>query len=169
MVSLPKCAQSTCACSPGKRAQPQIRFAGRSRPQSRDDGAEMIGGAGIAALAHHRVQPRGAQRRVLGEGLDDEREVRLDHRGTQRLVRRRHPGLGEHATHGAVMHAQLRRDGADRPAFGCDAGAGSRLRARAGSSPGPRVTVLRATDRAARSAEAARPQKQQRKVAPTWR
>ena len=135
MVSLPKCAQSTWPCSPGKvRRRRYASAAGRGRSRA-TIGAEVIGRAGVTALAHHRVQARGPQRRVLGQRLGDEREIRLDHRGAHRL---RAP-----APRPARARAARCRDARAvgsrwcPPASArCDAGAGSRLRARAGSSPG---------------------------------
>ena len=38
--------------------------------------------------------------------------------GAHRLRRHRHAGLGQHPAHRAVMHAQLRGEGADRPVLG---------------------------------------------------
>ena len=96
-------------------AQTQVRFARSPRPHLRHDGAEMIGGTGIAALFHHLVQPARAQRRIFGQRLDHERDIRRGDRGPYRRLRHRHPGLGEHPPHGAVMHAQLGGDGADQP------------------------------------------------------
>jgi hypothetical protein len=100
---------------PGERAQSQVGLCRRPRTQPRHQGAEVIGGAWIAAFAHHRIEPRGAQRGVFGQGLEHERAVRLDHRGPHDLVRHRHTGLGEHPAHGSVMHAQLPGDGSNRP------------------------------------------------------
>ena len=48
-------------------AQAQIRLGRRPRPVARDDGAEVIGGARIAALAHHAIQAARAQRRIALE------------------------------------------------------------------------------------------------------
>ena len=65
---------------------------------------EVIGRAGVAALAHHRVQARSAQRWILRERFGNEGPVRLDHRRPHRS-HRRHARLREHAPYSAVMHA----------------------------------------------------------------
>ena len=137
-----------------ERAQPQIGFCRGPRTQPRHQGAEVIGGARVAAFAHHGVEPRGAQRGVLGQRLDHERPVRLDHRGPHDLLHHRHAGLGEHPAHGGVMHAQLAWRWFRPASARCDAGAGSRLRAHARSSPAPSLTVPRVADPAARRAAA---------------
>ena len=46
--------------------------------QRRDQGTEVIDGAGITALAHHRKESRGAYRGVLGKGVDEKHPIRLD-------------------------------------------------------------------------------------------
>ena len=99
MASLPKCAQSDLRLLPWQGAQSQIGLARRARAQPRHDRAEVIGRAGVAASAHHRVEARGAQRRILRERLGDEGQVRLDDRGAHRARGQRHPGLREHAPH----------------------------------------------------------------------
>ena len=102
----------------GERAQPQVGFCRGPRTQPRHQGTEVIGAARVAAFAHHGVEPRGAKCGVLGQRLDDECPVRLDHRGPCDLVRHRHAGLGQHAAHSGVMHPKLGSNGSDRPVLG---------------------------------------------------
>jgi hypothetical protein len=102
---------------PGKGAQTQVRFCRRAWPQAGNDGPEVIRGAGVTALAHHRVQARRPQRRVLGERRGDERQVRFRDRGPHRLLRR-HARLCQHPAHRAVVHPQLPRNGSHRPVLG---------------------------------------------------
>ncbi len=51
-----------------------------SRAKAADEAPEMIGPAGVAALFDHDEQPARAEARVLLELLDDEGDVRVDHR-----------------------------------------------------------------------------------------
>ena len=101
-----------------ERAQAQIRLGCGPRAQPGHQGTEVIGAARVAAFAHHRVEPRGAKRGVLGQGLHHECPVGLDHRGAHDLLHHRHAGLGEHPAHRGVMHTQLGGNGSDRPVLG---------------------------------------------------
>ena len=101
-----------------KGPQPQIRFGDGARSVLRDAVTEVIGTAPIPALAHHPIQPAGAQGRITLEDLLDEGEVRIEHRAAQEGRRHRDPRLLERATDGAVMDVQLARNGPDPPRFG---------------------------------------------------
>jgi hypothetical protein len=100
-------------------AQPQERLGRRARAHAGDEVAEVVRVAAVAALADHREQPRGGQRRVAVQRLQDERPVRVDAAGSQRRSRRRRlAGVREHAPHGTVVDVQLAGDGAHAPALG---------------------------------------------------
>ena len=73
MRTVPKVPQSTCACRPpGDHAAIDVRR--RLGPQAPHQPADLHGRAGIAPEAEHLVQPRGAQARILREGVADERQ-----------------------------------------------------------------------------------------------
>ena len=80
--------------------------------------AEVFGTAAIAALVHHHEQPRGGERRELGQRLEEEGTVRIDPAGPQRRGLGGQPRLREHALHGAAVHVQLSGDGAHAPVLG---------------------------------------------------
>ena len=103
----------------GQRAQPQERLRRRPRPMARDDGAEVVGAARVAARLDHHVQAAGAEARVLGERLDDEGNEGIGDRSA-RLHRGDRAGLREHAPHGAVVMAELGADGANGPLLGVE-------------------------------------------------
>ncbi len=102
----------------GQGAQAQIRLRDRPWPKRGYQRAEVIRRPGIAARLDHAVQARGAKAWVLRERVDDERTVRIDHRGAHDLGRHLDPGVAQCATHRGVMHAQLAGDRADRPVLG---------------------------------------------------
>jgi len=101
-----------------ERAQTQIRLGGGARPVARNDRAEVLGTARIAALAHHPIEATRPQRRVARQDLEHERQVRIDHRGTHDLRYHRHARLREHAAHRGVMHLQLAGKRAHGPVLG---------------------------------------------------
>ena len=80
--------------------------------------AEVVGPTGVAALAHHGVQPAGGQRGELGQRVADEGQIGIDLAGPQRGIGAHHAGLGDHALHRVAVQVQLAGDGADAPAFG---------------------------------------------------
>ncbi len=96
-------------------AQPQIRLGRPARTMTGEEVAEVIGAATVAALAHHRVEAAGGERRELLQGLEHERQVRLDLRAARRRTGSRQAGLGQHPHYGAMVHVQLAGDGADAP------------------------------------------------------
>ena len=63
----PKCAQSTWACSAGKACSRKKGFA-RLWAQAGHDAPQLHDAAGIAAVANHLVDARGAQPRMLLQG-----------------------------------------------------------------------------------------------------
>ena len=103
---------------PRKGAQAQIRLSGGPRPVARNDRAEVLGTARIAALAHHPMEATRPQRRVARQDLEHERQVRIDHRGTHDLRHDRHARLREHAAHRGVMQLQLAGERAHGPVLG---------------------------------------------------
>ena len=80
--------------------------------------AEVIGAAAIAALAHHRMETAGGECRKALQRLADEGQIRIDPRWSSPRPNPGQPGLGQHARHGAMMHLQLRGDGAGGPLLG---------------------------------------------------
>ena len=75
----------------------------------------MRGAADVAALKQHLQQPRRAQRRELGERLQDERPVGVDAAGAQRRQMNGRVVAGDHAPHDIAMHTQLPRDRSRAP------------------------------------------------------
>lgn len=99
-------------------AQTQVGFRARAGSVTGDQVAEVIRTSGVTARLDHVVQARGAQARKLHQGLQDERQVRIDRRGTADRSQGRQSRLGEDTGDTVTMHVQLRGDGADAPAFG---------------------------------------------------
>src|ERR1700730_2085225 len=64
---------------PRQRAKTQECLGRRTRTALRDQVPEVVRRALVAALAYHRVQAAGRQRRELLQCLPDERQVRLNH------------------------------------------------------------------------------------------
>src|SRR5690242_18211652 len=64
----------------GKRLQAQESFA-RGRTQASHGAPELNDAAGIATIPDHLVNARGAQPRVLIQGLADERQIRIQDGG----------------------------------------------------------------------------------------
>ena len=79
---------------------------------------EVIRPTLVAAFSDHRVEPASGQCRECRQRLPDERQISVDQRLSRFRPDLRHPGLGQHAPHDAVMDVQLTRDGADGPFFG---------------------------------------------------
>jgi len=100
-----------------QRAQAQEGLGRRARAVAGHEVAEVVGPAGVAALAHHGVQPAGGQRGELGQCVADEGQVEVDLAGAQRGIGAHHAGLGDHALHGVAVQVQLAGDGADAPGF----------------------------------------------------
>ena len=78
----------------------------------------MVGGAGVATGAHHLVEARSAEARVFLQGLDDEGDEGVDDGAAHRLLSGGDPGLGQHASHGGVMHLELSCKRTDAPVLG---------------------------------------------------
>ena len=79
---------------------------------------EVISAAGVAALAHHGVQPAGGERGELGQGRNHEGQVGVDLAGPQRRLTAHDAGLREHTLDGVAVQVQLAGDGAHAPTFG---------------------------------------------------
>ena len=100
---------------PDQSHDPAVDGAAGLGPQAPHEAADREDRAGIAALADHLVDPRGAQPRVLRQGVADKRQIRVEdtgptqagtdpcrlalHRGADRLT----------------VEAELGRDGPDFP------------------------------------------------------
>ena len=67
-----------------QRAQAQVGLGRRSRAHGRHQQPEVRGPAHVAALGHHRVQPRCGERGELLQGGQDEGPVRIDAAHPQR-------------------------------------------------------------------------------------
>lgn len=99
----------------GERAEAKERLGRRLRPVAPNHGAEVVGGAWVASLANHVVQPTRREGRELLERDDDEVRERVGDRGPARDICLRDASLREHPGHGLVMNAELLRDGARLP------------------------------------------------------
>ena len=116
----PKCAQLTCACSPGKvsRRRNGSRIWGRKRATVRRNWTTLPGPEGTPTTVVSRLVNAGrAQPRMLVQDLPNELQVRIDHGGPH--------GLGATETlcldgiaHGIRMHDHFLDDGADFPMLG---------------------------------------------------
>jgi len=98
-----------------QRTQPQVRLGCGSWPIQADQMPEVIRAALVSALARHGMQPAGREVGEFGQGLPDERQIRVDHRGAQLRPMPRQSSLRQHATHGRMMQVELARDGAAAP------------------------------------------------------
>src|SRR5262249_21498484 len=103
-----------------QRLQAEVGLRPRRGADEADVAPDLHGGAGVAAVAQHGPQARGAQARVLRQGRGDEGLVGIQGAG---------PNLGagvagvlavERARDGLVMDAEGVGDGADRPVFGVE-------------------------------------------------
>ena len=99
-------------------AQPQIGLGRTARPVQRNQVAEVIGTAAIAALIRHREQAAGGQGGELLQRLADQRQVGVDLRWPRGAADPGQPGLRQHPAHHAVVHVQLPGDGAGSPLLG---------------------------------------------------
>jgi hypothetical protein len=100
----------------GKRLELQERFAALGT-QAGNGAPKLHHAAAVAAVANHLVDARGAQARMLVEGVADKLDVGIDDGRSQRL------GTVEAFTfhrvaNGVRVDAQLTGDGADFPVFG---------------------------------------------------
>ena len=102
----------------GEGSKSKAGFGGWFRTQTRDDGAEVVGGAGVAAGAHHFVEARGGETGILLQGLDEEGDEGVDDGAAYRLLSGGDPGLGQDASHGGVMDLELGGQGTDAPVLG---------------------------------------------------
>ena len=60
-------------------------------PQPPHEATDLDERTGIAALADHFVDPRGAQIRILRQGVADERQIRVEDAGPTQAPRRKPP------------------------------------------------------------------------------
>jgi hypothetical protein len=111
----------------GERAQTREGLGDPARPVTRDDAAEVVLAAGVAAQAGHRAEAAGGELGELLQRLDDERDVGVHDGGARRGPRGGDALLREHATDRAVMHPELRGDGADAPPLGVEVAEDLRL------------------------------------------
>ena len=100
---------------PDQSHDPAIDGAAGLGPQAPHEAADREDRAGIAALADHLVDPRGAQPRVLRQGVADERQIRVEDAGPP------HPGRDawrlalDRGADRLTVEAELGRDGPDLP------------------------------------------------------
>ena len=98
-------------------AQTQVGFALGTRSVAGNQVPEVIRTSGIAPGLDHVVQARGAQARKLRQGLENERQVGIDRRGTADRPQCGQARLREYAGDTVAMYVQLAGDGADAPAL----------------------------------------------------
>lgn len=84
-------------------AQAQVGLGRGTRPVPRDEVAEVIGAARIAARLDHAVQAAGRQARKLRERLQDEGQIGVDRRGAAGRPEARQARLGEYARDGVAV------------------------------------------------------------------
>ena len=101
-----------------ERPESEKRFWSTARPQASDHDPEVVLASGIPSFANHLVNTTRADLRILGEGLDDERDERVGDRGAWQLLDGGNSGVAKHALHGVVMNLELCRDRVDAPLFG---------------------------------------------------
>src|SRR5690606_15268012 len=87
-------------------------------PQPAHRAAHLNGRARIPALAQHLVQPRGAEPRVLREGLADEREIRVERGGATAAAPREDRVPVDGGGDRLMMDAEVGGDGAHAPVLG---------------------------------------------------
>jgi hypothetical protein len=78
---------------------------------------EVIRATCVAAGAQHLIQAARTQRGIPREGLLDEGDIGIEHRGAHILPSHRDAGLREHAPHGVTVHVELAGKRADTPAL----------------------------------------------------
>ena len=88
---------------------------GRLRPQTSHHPPDLHGRAGIAPLAKHLVQPRGAQARILREGVADERQKRVEGTRAAHPAARAARLMLQRRAHRLMVDAEGGRDGPDLP------------------------------------------------------
>jgi hypothetical protein len=98
-----------------KGAQAQIGLGGRARTKTGNNMPEVIRTAVVAAFTHHGEQTAGGELRILLQGLEDQRQVRVDLRAALRRIGSGQTGLGQHPGHRAMVHMQLACNGAPTP------------------------------------------------------
>src|SRR5665213_2286914 len=103
-VDLAKVRPVNLSLLPLEGAQPQIRFSARSWSIPGHSVAQVIRAAGVTAGAQHLIQTAGSQSRIALEGLLDESNIGVEHRGTHILRGYRDAGLREHTTHSLAVH-----------------------------------------------------------------
>src|SRR5260370_21283870 len=96
-------------------AKPKVSLGNRAWRMLRDQMPEVMMIAPVAALAHHRIQAAGRERRKLLQRLVDERQIGIDLRGPLHGANPGQCGRGEHTLDGAAVHVQLARDSAATP------------------------------------------------------
>ena len=96
-------------------AQSQIGLGFTARSMPRDQVAEVIRAAGVAAFTHHRINACRRQRWKALQCLLDERQIGVDLGTPRRSVGARQTGLRQHAAHHVVMDVQLSGDCAHTP------------------------------------------------------
>jgi len=84
-------------------------------PQALHETAELDERTGIAALADHLVDPRGAQARVLRQGVADERQVGVEDAGPARTAPETARLALDRRADRLMVEAELGRDGPDLP------------------------------------------------------
>ena len=88
---------------------------GRLRPQTSHHPPDLHGRAGIAPLAKHLVEPRGAQARILREGVADERQKRVEGTRAAHPAARAARLMLHRRAHRLMVDAEGGRDGPDLP------------------------------------------------------
>ena len=79
------------------------------------EAADLRDGAGIPALAQHLVDARGAQAGVLGQGLADERQIRVEGAGPAEAAVHASRFVLDRGADGLTVEAELDRDGPHLP------------------------------------------------------
>ena len=94
---------------------PPVDSAGGLGPQAPHEAADLDDGAGVAALAHHLVDARGAQAGVLGEGVAEERQIRVEGAGPTHAAVDASRLVLDRGADGLTVEAELGRDGPHLP------------------------------------------------------
>ena len=84
-------------------------------PQAAHEAADLDDGTGVAALAHHLVDAGGAQAGVLGQGVADERQKRVEGAGPAHAVADASRLVFDRGADGLTVEAELDRDGPHLP------------------------------------------------------